>query len=151
MIRKPEFKDAYRIIQNLYRKELAFKNSVREDASFFVERQREKGLLKLPASRAVGLSIRYLKEEFAIYLMLAEAGWYADFYLGDEISTLKKILGREIEGVPDALKKRVNISLQKKKKMPVAQQSANATVRQDAAPGIAKVTPAPVPASRSLL
>lgn len=111
----PEFERAYQGIEALFSGEQSFRASLEKDARFYVDRQKLRGTLKVSEYEAIKLSIFYLKQEIAVYLLLAERGWAVDLYLGHEIPTLAKIMNQEISAAPDALKRRVNIGLQKKK------------------------------------
>ena len=106
---------AFKRIKFLYLSDFLFRVSVEEDARLYVERQKERGTLRVSETEGFNLSIFYLLQEIAVYLLLAEQGLLADIYLGQEIPTLAKIMRGEILAAPDALKQRVNVGLQEKR------------------------------------
>ncbi len=108
------FRNAHQRIIHLYRSQPQFRDFVVADASAFVERQQKNGTLNISKIEAIRLSKRYLLQEFAVYLVMAEDGWLTEIYLGREIQTLAKIMNGEIPDAPSALRQRVNIGLEKK-------------------------------------
>lgn len=118
----PDFSDAFDRIESLYETNSLFRASVDSDAEYYVNRQCDRGTLKISRAEGTNLSIFYLKQEIAVYLLLAERGWLADIYLGQEIPTLAKIMRGEIPEAPEKLKQRINIGLRKKRHRAIAQQ-----------------------------
>jgi hypothetical protein len=108
-----DFLDAHRRINHLYHSQPLFHDSMIEDATTFVDRQRKNGTLKIARNEAIKLSTLYLTQEIAVYLVMAERGWLTEIYFGHEIPTLAKIMNNEIPDAPKALKQRVNIGLEK--------------------------------------
>ncbi|MGA7326810.1 MAG: hypothetical protein WBX25_20535 [Rhodomicrobium sp.] len=115
----PEFIVTYQRIDHLYRTDTILQEAVNSDAKFFVDRQHKHGRLKISENEAVTLSEYYIKQEIAVYLLMAERGWPTDIYLGQEIPTLAKIMNGEIPGAPKALRQRINVGLQKRTKKQV--------------------------------
>jgi tRNA-dependent cyclodipeptide synthase len=93
-----------------------FQSSVTSDAKLYVDRQQKKAKLALDYNQSIELSIQYLKEEIAVYLMLAKEDYLVDFYLGQEIPTLAKIINGKLPNAPKPLKARINIALQKRQR-----------------------------------
>ncbi len=122
LLSNPVFFSAFERVESLYSSDFLFRQSVEEDAGFYVKRQKERGTLRISETEGFNLSIFYLKQEIAVYLLLAEQGWLADIYLGQEIPTLAKIMRGEIPAAPQALKQRVNVGLQKKRNKQIYQQ-----------------------------
>ena len=118
----PDFSDAFDRIELLYETNSLFRASVDLDAEYYVNRQCDRGTLKISKAEGTNLSIFYLKQEIAVYLLLAERGWLADIYLGQEIPTLAKIMRGEIPEAPEKLKQRINIGLRKKRHRGINQQ-----------------------------
>ena len=118
----PDFEDAFDRIKSLYETNSLFRASVDSDAAYYVNRQSDRGTLKVSKAEGTNLSIFYLKQEIAVYLLLAERGWLADIYLGQEIPTLAKIMRGEIPEAPEKLKERIHIGLKKKRYRDIAQQ-----------------------------
>lgn len=114
ILQNADFDRCYRIIDELYGHDIEFKQAVDDNACLFVERQRDHRCLCVDQFEAVILSIFYLKQEIAVYLFLAEQGWPYEVYLGQEIPALVKIMTGKVPAAPQALKRRVNIGLQKK-------------------------------------
>ena len=114
VLNKSEFDNYYRVIDELYEHDSEFRQAVDDNARIFVERQRDHKSLCINEFEAVNLSIFYLKQEIAVYLFLAEQGWSYEVYLGQEIPALVKIMTGKVPAAPQALKRRVNIALQKK-------------------------------------
>lgn len=112
ILRENVFLEALTLIENLYTSDIAFSNSVQSDAAIFVERQLRRGRLFVSYEAALALSIRYLIEEVAVYLVLAHSGWLLDVYVGKELPTLARIIQGEIPAAPISLKNRTNISLE---------------------------------------
>lgn len=110
------FPSAINAIDNLFKCDTDFSNSVRLDAGEFVDRQARRNCLQMEYGRAVQLAIRYLKEEIAIYLLMAQRGWLQDIYLGNELPTLLRIMKGDIPAAPAPLKRRINIALRAKGK-----------------------------------
>ncbi len=109
-----EFKSSYVEVERFYEENEEFKNAVDADARKYIDRQIAKKNLKVDPGEGLDLSIMYLKQEIAVYLLLAEQGWLVDLYLGQEIPTLAKIMEGRLPAAPDALKRRVNIGLRRK-------------------------------------
>ena len=106
------FRPSQNEIEELYRINEIFADSINADAKQFVDRQLRNDRLGLPYDQAINYSIKYLKQEVAIYLYLARRGYLVDVYVGKEMSTLSKIMEKQITGgVPQPLVDRVNISL----------------------------------------
>jgi tRNA-dependent cyclodipeptide synthase len=122
LLSQPDFEGAFDRIDSLYETNSLFRTSVVSDAEYYVNRQSERGRLKISKAKGTDLSISYLKQEIAVYLLLAERGWLADIYLGREIPTLAKIMRGEIPEAPEKLKQRINIGLKKKRYRDTAQQ-----------------------------
>ena len=114
IMQSSEFKQAYFKVERFYEKDDGFKNAVDTDAQKYIDRQIAKKNLKVKPGEGLDLSILYLKQEIAVYLLLAEQGWLVDLYLGQEIPTLAKIMEGRLPAAPDALKRRVNIGLRRK-------------------------------------
>jgi len=133
-----EFKRCCKIIDALYENDLEFRRAVDDNARHFVERQRDHGCLRIDEFEAINLSIFYLIQEIAVYLFLAEQGWFFEVYLGQEIPALVKIMTGKVPAAPAALKRRVNIGLQKKVRQ----------IQRTAPPASVKVakTPGSIPA-----
>ena len=108
---RPEFGMALARIDSLYESDRKLRSSIDSGAAEFVERQIQNGRLAVSREEATRLSVRYVREEIAVYLLLAEAGWLVDVYLGRELPTLARIIGGEIPAAPQKLKDRINIAL----------------------------------------
>jgi hypothetical protein len=116
LFEEKDFVYASNIVENLYSSNSLFKESVESDALGFADRQEYRNRLKVSKEQALSLSIFYLKQEIAVYLLLAQRGWLAEVYVGHEIPTLAKVITGEIPGMPEILTKRVNIGLELKRK-----------------------------------
>lgn len=88
-----------------------FANELENDAVAFVERQKKNSRLMLSYENAIELSIRYLSEEIAMYMVLAEDGWNVEAYQGTELNILRKIITGEIKTGLKSLASRIHISL----------------------------------------
>ena len=108
-----DFDKAYAEIESLYKVNNSFKDAVDADAQRYISRQRARKNLRVTPDEGLDLSISYLKQEIAVYLLLAEQGWLVDLYLGQEIPTLAKIMEGELPVAPEGLKRRVNIELRR--------------------------------------
>ncbi len=115
LIATTAFHNAFGRIESFFTSDNIFREAIIKDAFSYVDRQKLNSALKIDEMEAKALSVLYLKQEVAIYLLLAEQGWLVDFYLGKEIPTLAKIMTGEIPTAPEALKRRVNVGLQRKK------------------------------------
>lgn len=111
VIAMPGFSAALHSVLSYYLNNDSFRDSVRSDASAFVTRQARHNTLAIDSVSAMDLAVHYLHEEIAVYLILSEAGWQTDVYVGQELPTLRRIITGEVDGAPDALRQRVNISL----------------------------------------
>jgi tRNA-dependent cyclodipeptide synthase len=116
ILQKEEFSSAYQDIQRLYNNDTLFQDAIISDATFFVGRQEKNNNLDIPKSDAIVLSISYLIQEIAVYLVMAEDSWLNDVYLGNELPTLAKIMNNEIPNAPKALKQRICIECHKRVK-----------------------------------
>jgi tRNA-dependent cyclodipeptide synthase len=108
------FVPALALIERLYQRDKLLSEAVRGDAHVFIDRQARRNCLKIKPADAVDLAVSYLKEEVAIYLLMAQRGWLQDIYLGDELPTLLKIVKGEIPNAPTPLKQRISISIRTK-------------------------------------
>lgn len=89
----------------------AFRRMIGHDARAFCERQQRQGRLASSFEKAFSLAVRYLVEEVAIYAVLAEQGWLAETYLGNELNSLAGFMRGEFPGVAPALERRTHVSL----------------------------------------
>jgi len=111
IMRTAEFGPALHQITKLFDTQSVFRGSIRSDAFSFVERQSVRGRLAIDRETAIDLAIHYLHEEIAVYLVLAEQGWLIDVYIGHELPTLARIIDGNILNAPEALRRRINVSL----------------------------------------
>jgi tRNA-dependent cyclodipeptide synthase len=111
LLRTGAFRDAHAAIVRLYDENTSFAAAVARDAQAFSHRQALHGHLAVPESTATAFAIKCLQEEVAVYLALARDGWLLDVYLGQELPTLARIIKHRIDGAPDELVRRINISL----------------------------------------
>jgi tRNA-dependent cyclodipeptide synthase len=89
----------------------AFRTILEHDAWAFCERQRRQSRLATSFNAALSLAVRYLVEEVAIYAVLAEDGWLAETYLGNELNILAAFMRGEFPGLAPALESRTHVSL----------------------------------------
>jgi hypothetical protein len=113
---RPDFFDTLKVIRDIRNRQRAFAASIHADAEVFVERQSRKNRLKIDRKEALTLARRYVEEEVAVYLVLAQQGWLVDVYLGRELPTLRKIIDGELSDISPLLQKRVSISLEAKRR-----------------------------------
>jgi tRNA-dependent cyclodipeptide synthase len=111
ILHAPDFSLAFSKFERHFNLDADFNSSIMDDARSFVQRQMKSGRLALPEAQGMGLAIRYLVEEVAVYSYLADQGWLVDVYLGDELPTLARIINGDIPSVAGALSSRINISL----------------------------------------
>ena len=114
LLRTPAFHSAHAAIVALFEENAAFCAAVTKDAEAFTRREALHGHLAVPEATATAFAVKYLQEEVAVYLALARDGWLVDVYLGHELPTLAGIIKHRIEGAPDELARRINISLHRR-------------------------------------
>jgi len=99
-------------LERLYVSDGGFEAALRKDAGAFIERQVRNGRrLKVPHDEAVSVSCQYLLEEMAVFSALSGRGWQVELYPGPELTVLVKAARGAFEGLPEGLKRRINVEL----------------------------------------
>jgi tRNA-dependent cyclodipeptide synthase len=111
-LRTEEFISAKKLLDNLFETNTQFRSSVEYDALSFVERHKKHNLnLAVGMDEAIRLSCEYILEESAVFSSLASTGWEVELYPGSELKILAEVAAGKYDGIPDGLKKRINVEL----------------------------------------
>jgi hypothetical protein len=111
LMRTDAFHRALGTVTSFHESSAAFVEVLHKDAEAFTRRQAVHGRLAVTESAATAHAVKYLLEEAAVYLTLARDGWLTDVYLGEELPTLARMMQHRLDGAPEELARRVNISL----------------------------------------
>lgn len=103
----PRFRES---LDELLKKDPAFRHSVMMSAAEYMERRPDKEFA-VSYSEALNLCKRYLLEEIAVFGVLVRDGWTVDIYPGPELPILAEMSSGRHENAPEPLHQRVGISL----------------------------------------
>ena len=105
-----EFEKSRFEIQCFYNGNLQFKRQIDQMAEQFINKQLERGEIKISKKAAVDCSIEFLLEETAMFNLLINDGYQVDIYPGRHVAALNDI-GLHIPDAPMGLKNRIVIEL----------------------------------------
>ena len=108
-----DYAECYEQLKHLFRSDRSFKTSIESFADPFARRQ--VSALNGKAAYLADLSTAYLLEELAAFTCLASGGWSVMVYPGS-IGPLEAIAQGLHPGVPEPLRRLINVSLAQKKR-----------------------------------
>lgn len=112
LVEQNAYQKSATILAELYLKNKKFKQSIDNSATHFILRQEEQDvILAVSQKEAIGLSVKYLLEEMAVFDMLVAQNWQVEIYPGTQLPILKQISKGDFANAPQYLQKRIFIGL----------------------------------------
>jgi tRNA-dependent cyclodipeptide synthase len=105
------FSAAHAQILSVWKTDERFRERLYQSSAEYLSRHASKYHRVVRPDEALILSCSYLMEEMAVFAVQVDSGWPVEIYPGPELGVLEDALGGLHAGLPEALKKRVNVAI----------------------------------------